>query len=560
MITLAIRFPGGRYHATPWGSHVNEGVTEWPPNPWRLLRALLATGFSKLHWAEIPDDARRLVLKLAAVLPDYRLPPGELAHTRHYMPNGSFHSKQKNIEATDKVLDTFVRLRSDEPLLVCWPVVLSEDERRLLAELSEHLSYFGRAESWAEAALVDGELPTHGWSRPSQNGQAPEAGGDQVALLACQSAEDYAAWRDKALRSGLATEERKRGKKLTKNQEAAIAAMFPEDPVACLTTDTAMLQKQGWNQPPGSRRVLYDRPVGTLMRRPASRRRRHALARVSPSPSAETGDVSAGRSGRVVDTALLALSSDSVRGDRLPLLTRAVRQGEFIHQALVSILNNQLAVRGCFALTGRDVSGRKLEMRHEHAHFFPLDLDDDRRIDHVLIYARAGLDGVAQEAITRLRRTWTKGNDTEIFVTCAGFGGLDLFRAQLRQRNGRPTGIIPPQPECEWISYTPYVPARHLKLKNNRYTLADDVRRELVARGLPEPERIEVLGAELLVDRGFFKFVRTRIDGKPQPPQPSVYALRLQFAQPQRGPIAIGYGCHYGLGLFETHQQGRVEG
>src|SRR3990172_148166 len=105
MITIAIRFPAGRYHATPWGSHVNEGVTEWPPNPWRLLRGLIATGFSKLHWPRIPDDERRLVLKLAAELPDYRLPPGELAHTRHYMPNGSFHPKQKNIEATDKVLD-----------------------------------------------------------------------------------------------------------------------------------------------------------------------------------------------------------------------------------------------------------------------------------------------------------------------------------------------------------------------------------------------------------------------------------------------------------------------
>ena len=50
MPTVSIRFPGGHYHATPWGSSPNEGLVEWPPSPWRLLRALLACGF-----AEHPD-------------------------------------------------------------------------------------------------------------------------------------------------------------------------------------------------------------------------------------------------------------------------------------------------------------------------------------------------------------------------------------------------------------------------------------------------------------------------------------------------------------------------
>ncbi len=31
MIEIAFRFTAGRYHATPWGRHVNEGVPEWPP-------------------------------------------------------------------------------------------------------------------------------------------------------------------------------------------------------------------------------------------------------------------------------------------------------------------------------------------------------------------------------------------------------------------------------------------------------------------------------------------------------------------------------------------------
>ena len=41
-VIIKLTFPAGRYHATPWGRHVNEGVPEWPPSPWRLLRALVA--------------------------------------------------------------------------------------------------------------------------------------------------------------------------------------------------------------------------------------------------------------------------------------------------------------------------------------------------------------------------------------------------------------------------------------------------------------------------------------------------------------------------------------
>jgi len=42
MLALSFTFPGGRYHATPWGRHVNEADLEWPPSPWRIVRALIA--------------------------------------------------------------------------------------------------------------------------------------------------------------------------------------------------------------------------------------------------------------------------------------------------------------------------------------------------------------------------------------------------------------------------------------------------------------------------------------------------------------------------------------
>ena len=67
MTVLQLSFPAGRFHATPWGRHVNEGAVEWPPSPWRIVRALIATW----HWkakADVPEAVMRsLVTALAAL-------------------------------------------------------------------------------------------------------------------------------------------------------------------------------------------------------------------------------------------------------------------------------------------------------------------------------------------------------------------------------------------------------------------------------------------------------------------------------------------------------------
>ena len=42
MIGLEIRFLAGRFHGTDWHHAHNEGVPEWPPSPWRVLRALVS--------------------------------------------------------------------------------------------------------------------------------------------------------------------------------------------------------------------------------------------------------------------------------------------------------------------------------------------------------------------------------------------------------------------------------------------------------------------------------------------------------------------------------------
>src|SRR5438270_4153191 len=113
-IIFKLTFPAGRYHATPWGRHVNEGVPEWPPSPWRLLRALVAVW--KRTCRELPEEQVRRVLTPLVTPPRFHLPPHKVAHTRHYMP-----WEKKGPADRTLVFDTFVAVGRKEPLYFDWP-------------------------------------------------------------------------------------------------------------------------------------------------------------------------------------------------------------------------------------------------------------------------------------------------------------------------------------------------------------------------------------------------------------------------------------------------------
>jgi len=84
MTVIELTFPAGRFHATPWGRHVNEGAVEWPPSPWRLLRALIATWKRKAP--DLNEETIKEILSALCDPPHFALPPATFSHTRHYMP------------------------------------------------------------------------------------------------------------------------------------------------------------------------------------------------------------------------------------------------------------------------------------------------------------------------------------------------------------------------------------------------------------------------------------------------------------------------------------------
>jgi CRISPR-associated protein Csb2 len=173
--TLAIRFPLGRYHANPWGRAVNEGASEWPPSPWRLLRALIATWHTR--WPDLPAPVLDGLLDALADPPSYRTPATRPGHTRHYLPD--LDHRKGETGRTDLTLDPFLSVGRDEELLVRWDADMPDEQRHVLAKLAELLPYLGRAESACEARLLNEDpVPDAAWWR------ADAAGSHRTRLLA----------------------------------------------------------------------------------------------------------------------------------------------------------------------------------------------------------------------------------------------------------------------------------------------------------------------------------------------------------------------------------------
>lgn len=528
MPTLLLRFPARRYHATPWGHHVNEGLIEWPPSPWRLLRSLLATGYTKLHWPGDgpPPTARSLIEKLAAVLPCYRLPEAVGTHSRHYMPLARF---KKGREDTTLVFDTWAQV-DHGALVVRWDVDLSAEESALLAALARHLGYLGRSESWVDAELVDDEDSQVFEVRPGEARDHPGFGWEQVQVLAPTSAAEYAAWR----KTGVAEARAQTGVDLAKKKHTraeqrkldGAEAAYPVDLIACLLVETGWLHKLGWSQPPGSYKVLYWRRRDTL--ESAAPRPKRRLVKSVP-----------------VDCMLLSMATSSGNEHALPTITRVLPQAELLHRALNA--HAARIARHSVALSGCDTDGKPLAEGHRHAHLLHLDLDGDDHLDHVLIWAPMGLDGTAQAAIRAVRRTFTKGGTAPLRLAVAAIGALaDLARlpAPYGDRLAALSGTA-----TRWRSLTPFVPPRFLK-KRGANTLKGQVAAELEARGLPEPESVTVLDPRHDEQaRASRHIIRTRRVGPP-PPLDWGFVLELTFSESVRGPLVLGYGCHFGLGVF----------
>ncbi|MBA2433675.1 MAG: type I-U CRISPR-associated protein Cas5/Cas6 [Chthoniobacterales bacterium] len=511
MIAIRFHFVTGRWHATAWGSHVNEGVPDWPPAPWRICRALIATWFHKHRTVFEEPRIRELIETLAAAAPSYALPSATAAHTRHYMPVIAGRNESKT-----KIFDTFVHVAPGESLDVLWPVEVDAAQRELMATLLASMNYFGRAESLVEAALLpaNAALPKVN-ARPVVNGERVQSEEEPIRLLAPATPEEHAAWFAK---QAMPTSKAK-GKKKTNT------ASLPSSIFDALLADTGDLKAAGWSQPPGSRWIDYARPAEPFriapQRKPVLDERRPTVARFA------------------------------VVSDVPPRITEALSLGERFHRALVSRCATPV-------FTGCNAAGEPLADGHQHAFYFSECDPHHGMVKFFTLYARMGFDVDARRALEKLRQTWGyDGHKLQLILL--GTGEREDFAGESPDAGHS----LPLGTSREWISLTPFVPTRHLKTRRNGEPKLDangipigspehDLRRLLPESGFPEPTEVAPVPHLQLENRSihWLEFQRTRKTGNGSKAGERGYGFRIAFSEAVRGPIAVGYGAHFGLGLF----------
>ena len=546
MFALAFRFPAGRYHATPWGRNVNEADIAWPPEPWRLLRTLIAAYWRKGDQGRWPQETLgRLIDLLAESLPVYRLPAGAIhSHTRHYMPQAR--------GKTTLVFDAFARIPEQGSIVAAWPAAtLDADLFSLGADLAEAIGYLGRAESWTECEALDN------WDG-EPNCCPVETGfrGDAVRLLAPHPPSVYAGERNR-----LIADERERIRSAAKKPptekklETEVAKAFrskasgldtvPERLVDALALDTADYQDRGWQRPPAAREVLYARgEEAAPMVAPRIRRRRVVRNAGAKMPT---------------------LARYLLAGRPRPRVEDTVRLGELMRLAALSQFgwrhdgsSGRRIPMAPWQISGRDTEGKPLrDPGHRHAFWLPEDADSDGLVDHVSVFIPDGIDLDTQAKLDRITRLWTertlRADDEDVDVAATaewrlaleGFGNPSDFAdsAPIFQRSTR------------WRSATPFLAAGHLKADRHAGEFRRLVRRIGMDRKLGfDAENVDI--RELAnVDIGGSKrhalhFHRFRSRGRERQLDTAGALLEITFPAPLNGPLAMGYGSHFGLGLF----------
>ncbi len=143
MLILAVRFLSGQFQSTPWDEHVNGGGLEWPPSPWRVLRAIVTAGLSTRD----PDWTRlnALVHRFAQSPPIYHSPPVTIGR----WPRDSGPPARRGAAPV-------VAVGGDHIIYLEWPdISLSSIERGWLESVLRRVGHLGAPQSRCAMRTLD---------------------------------------------------------------------------------------------------------------------------------------------------------------------------------------------------------------------------------------------------------------------------------------------------------------------------------------------------------------------------------------------------------------------
>ncbi len=237
-------------------------------------------------------------------------------------------------------------------------------------------------------------------------------------------------------------------------------------------------------------------------------------------------------------------------GSALPRLEDTLWVGETARRCLQGVFGRLYAGEASPTLSGRAADGSVMA-GHRHCFYLPTDEDGDGKIDHLTLFARGrqGAHGndegfqrddlTALKAFTAMRNL---GSKPDLHLTLEALG-----------RTSKLEEIPLLGPARIWRSATPFIPPRHQKFRGTqRENPPDQLCAELERHGLPAALVVRPLSQSSVSSRVLLwtDFQRQRLSGQGSRGQGFAYGFELEFAEAVSGPLALGYGCHFGLGLF----------
>ena len=239
----------------------------------------------------------------------------------------------------------------------------------------------------------------------------------------------------------------------------------------------------------------------------------------------------------------------------LPRVGDTLRWGDVARRAAMARYGRWNAGGVSPALSGKDPDGQPLR-GHRHTFYLPTDEDGDGRLDHLTILSPGGLSADEFDAVTSIDALHPGGSRPSVRIYVEAQGCVEDFRSRA------PIFGV----SSRWRSLTPFVLPRHVKFRGprddrGRRSMVDSpeeqVRREVSLRwpsrpGLIRVERKDPREAILPMVSGVsaglppFDFYRYRYSGSTGG---GAFNFLLEWGEPIEGPVALGFACHYGLGL-----------
>ena len=488
MLAIELKFLTGRFHATPWGRNVNEGVVEWPPSPYRLIRALYDVWKRKLpEWPE--GRVEPIFEALAAEPPVFFLPEATTSHTRSYLSQNLEDISKKQL-----IFDAFVVVSKYSSLMMMWKNLdLADSQRYDFERMLSLLKYLGRSESWVEARIVPSADGIH-WNCGPDHGTPSEHSVEPIIVACTVPAESYS------------SNPYVRKPKTKKDFPVKLSWMD------ALAFSTSEMHDASLNVPPAFQFITYLRSSDCF--------------KVLPTPKRDRPDPQ-------YTAVIYALESKVT-----PSVTATLEVSERIHKKLMGIykriVNDSEKMSPLFS--GKDREGKPLK-GHRHIFVLPLDMDHDGWLDRLVIVSKDPFTPQERIALDRLDKVWQPKGRPDIYLVPLWWGKRE--------------DIVQSKGANRFISATPFVPPRHYRKGRGSLQewLESEIRREAVYHDLPEPVSIEPLEKLKLNNKRHVRWLEFRRSRKGDNDRMG-YGFSMTFAEPVTGPIALGYGAHFGLGQF----------